>query len=123
MLKISNAFFEAAESRLQSEVGEVKGQKEKVMSSVVMRALIDFCRQSPDFAKAVVEGESFVDCMSAVAKGVGNSISDFDAYKKAVRFYFPKAEIVMQLTIKTETEQPPETKKPMGIVLNLQDYI
>lgn len=37
--------------------------------------------------------------MKKVAAGVGNSISDLDAYKKAVQFYFPGAEVRMQLTI------------------------
>lgn len=119
---LGNVFFEAAESRLQSEIGEVKGQKEKVMSSAVMKALLDFCRQSQEFAKAVVEGKSFVDCMTAVGKGVGNSISDLDAYKKAVKFYFPTAEVEMQLSINLQNCQQ-TAKKPAGIVLNLRDYV
>lgn len=58
-----------------------------------------FCRQDAEFAQAVVQGGSFADCMKKVAAGVGNSISDLDAYKKAVQFYFPGAEVRMQLTI------------------------
>ena len=37
--------------------------------------------------------------MASVAKDVGSSISDLDAYKKAVQFYFPGAEIEFQMKI------------------------
>ena len=66
---------------------------------------------------------------------MGNSISDLDAYKKAVRFYFPGAEIRMELTIdligeageepagragaKKETAAP---EKPKAIKLDLADF-
>ena len=69
------------------------------MASAVCAALKDFCLQDEEFAQAIVEGGSFSDCMNAVASGVGNSISDLDAYKKAVKFYFPGARIKMQMTI------------------------
>ena len=69
-----------------------------------------FCRQEPEFAQAVVQGPSFFECMKKVASGVGSSIKDLDAYKRAVQFYFPGAQVHMELTIdlvgeaaKTET--------------------
>jgi hypothetical protein len=74
-------------------------QKESAMKNDVRRALTDFCKQDEEFAQAVAQGGSFADCMKAVAKGVGNSISDLEAYTKAVQFYFPGAKIRMQMTI------------------------
>ena len=69
------------------------------MAAAVAEALKDFSRQDAEFAQAIVQGGSFADCMKAVAKGVGTAISDLDAYKKAVQFYFPGAKIRMQLFI------------------------
>lgn len=91
-----------------AERKQVKGQKETAMANAVLDMLHEFCIQSSVFAKAVAEGGSFADCMSAVAKGVGNSISDIDAYKKAVRFYLPGADIVVKMDIQTAAQSQKE---------------
>ena len=71
----------------------------KAMAAAVLNAVQEFCKQEPEFAQAVVQGGSFSECMKKVAAGVGSSISDLEAYKKAVQFYFPGAVVNMQLTI------------------------
>lgn len=102
----------------------VKGQKERVMANAVLMAVHDFCIQSKTFARAVAEGGSFVDCMSAVAKGTGNSISDLDAYKKAVQFYLPGADIKMEMTIKLPSEDAGQAPtQPQIISFNLADLL
>ena len=104
----------------------VKGQKEKVMAEAVAHTLQDFCRQEEEFAQAVVQGGSFQDCMAAVAKGVGQSISDLDAYKKAVQFYFQGAEIRWSMEIDLvgmAGHDEPKTERPAGIVLKLEDFL
>ena len=107
----------------------VTGQKETVMAPAVRKALSQFCRQDDEFSQAVVQGGSFPECMKAVAKGVGSSISDLDAYKKAVQFYFPGAEISMQMTIDligaAGKESPAATgpEEPKSMVLDLLDFI
>lgn len=88
-----------AHEKLQEERKSVSGSKEKAMADAVLAAIKDFCRQEPEFAQAVVQSGTFADCMKKVASGVGNSISDLKAYKKAAQFYFPGAEIHMALTI------------------------
>lgn len=98
MILMENWNTQAVE-KLNAEKISVAGQKEKAMSGAVLSTIKDFCRQDAEFAQAVVQGGSFADCMKKVAAGVGNSISDLDAYKKAVQFYFPGAEVRMQLTI------------------------
>ena len=70
-----------------------------IMKSAVKDTLADFCRQDDEFAQAVVQGGSFTDCMKAVAKNCGSGISDLEAYRRAVRFYFPGAEIRFQMTV------------------------
>jgi hypothetical protein len=118
-----------AEEKLQKEKKDVSGQKEKVMADAVYAQIRDFCMQDEEFAQAVVQGGSFADCMKAVAKNVGNYISDVDAYQKAVGFYFPGAKIRLQMTIdligKAATPVPAQVaapeKKPV-LTLNLADF-
>ena len=83
---------------------KVKSSSSKinVMMGPVCEALKSFCRQSEEFAQAVVQGGSVEECMKAVEKGAGSALSDLDAYKKAVKFYFPTATISFSMTINTE---------------------
>lgn len=86
--------------KLNKEQGEIKSNKEKAMAPAVKKALIDFAKQDSEFAQAIMEHTgTFADCMSAVAKGVGNYISDIEAYKKAVQFYFEGADISFSMTV------------------------
>lgn len=96
-----NKYTAEALAKLKKELPEIKGSKESAMKKAVAEALESFCRQDDGFAQAVVLGGSFPACMKAVAKGVGGSISDLDAYKKAVKFYFPEAEVRFTMTVET----------------------
>lgn len=120
--------------KLNAENKAFKGDnKAKAMRSAVLDALIGFCKQDNEFAQAVVQSDgTFSDCMAAVAKGVGQSISDLEAYKKAVQFYFPGAEVRFNMTIDligsaaidtdikmtTNTEQVDKTKSVLEISLD-----
>ncbi len=91
----------------------------QVMKDRVCEALTDFCRQDMEFSQAVVQGGTFEDCMKAVAKHCGNGISDLEAFRRAVQFYFPGAEIRFQMSIDLcgavqASEEP--------VVLNLADF-
>ena len=119
--------------KLDAEKKDVKGQRETAMKGAVLAAVKDFCVQDEEFAQAVVQGGTFAECMKKVAAGIGNSISDLDAYKKAVQFYFPGAEVKMQLTIDLigkaagETEavaaQPASVAEPPKVInLDLADF-
>lgn len=88
-----------AVDKINRERKNVTGQKEKLMAGEVFNVIKDFCLQDEEFAQAVVQGGNFADCMKQVAADVGDSISDLEAYKKAVQFYFPDAEIQMQMSI------------------------
>ena len=98
MIPMENWATQAYE-KLKKERPAVTGQKEKVMADAVLNAVQEFCKQEPEFAQAVAQGGSFADCMKKVAAGAGNAISDLEAYRKAVQFYFPGAAVKMQLTI------------------------
>lgn len=129
MIPFNNWATEAVD-KLKEGQKAVSGNKEKAMAHAVAARLESFCRQDAEFARAVAQGGTFADCMKAVANGVGSSISDLDAYKKAVRFYFPGAEVKMQLTISLTGEaampepvaaEPAPEQKPNIISLDLRD--
>ena len=117
------------------------GTKENVMKNAVRDALAEFCRQDTEFAQAVVQGGGFADCMKAVAKGIGGSISDLEAFRRAAQFYFPGADIAFHITVdlcasvseqgeperkpnqKTEPKPEPKPKSKTGaIVIDLTDF-
>lgn len=109
-------------AKTTEERKQVKGQKESAMANAVLDMVHEFCIQSSVFAKAVAEGGSFADCMAAVAKGVGNHISDIDAYKKAVRFYLPGADIAVKMDIQTAS-QPQREEPVQSMSLSLEDLL
>ena len=117
-------YCKKAKEKLDKEQKAVNGQKETVMAPAVKMALLDFCQQDEEFARAIVEGGSFDKCMKKVADGVGNSISDLEAYKKAVSFYFPGAGISMKMTIDLcDSVKDAKHIDGPGIVLNLSDFM
>lgn len=115
-----NIWYEQAEKRLKDEYGGVKGHKEGVMKGAVRDALLEFCRQNEEFAQAVAQGGTFTDCMAAVAKGVGGSISDLEAYRRAAAFYFDGAKVNFTMAIQMEPTEP--EAKQTGILLDLSDF-
>lgn len=107
-----------------------KDRRVRIMAGPVAEALKDFCRQSDEFAQAVVQGGDFPACMAAVAKGAGDALSDLEAYRRAVSFYFPGALVDMHLSIHMSAyESPAETAEteragePAGILLSLADFL
>ena len=115
-----SSWYEQAEKRLKDEYDKVKGQKESAMKSAVRDALLEFCRQNEEFAQAVAQGGSFPDCMAAVAKGVGGSLSDLEAYRRAAAFYFDGAKVHFAMTIRLEPAEPEPERS--GILLDLSDF-
>lgn len=125
MISLNN-WATQAHKKLEAEQKSVSGQKEKVMAAPVLAAIKDFCAQDEEFAQAVVQGGSFADCMKAVAAGVGNAISDIDAYRKAVEFYFPGAKIQVQMTIDLigDAAKPTQEEKQESgpVILDLMSF-
>lgn len=118
-------FRAEAVKKLDSECKAGKfDQKAGAMKTAVRDTLKNFCKQDGEFAQAVAQGGSFEDCMKAVAKNVGSSISDLEAYRRAVQFYFPGADIEMTMTVNlcasVEKAETPEKKD--SIVLDLSDF-
>lgn len=117
-------YKEQAIEKLRRERKNVKGQKELAMASAVVDALEDFCGQEEEFAQAVIQGEELSECMNAVAKGVGNSISDLEAFKRAVQFYFPGADVKFRMEIELCPGHNDRTAGgKSGMILNLDDFL
>ena len=123
-------YRQQASEKLNKEYKDCKGNRYvDAMKSAVKDALLKFIEQDNEFAQAIVQGGSFTDCMKEVAKGVGSSISDIDAYKRAVQFYFKGADISFTMVVKlnpheesTETAPAaPEEKPKSALSLSLDD--
>ena len=120
-----SVWYEQASKKLEDESKAVTGAKALAMRNAVKSALLDFCKQDDEFAKAVVQGKPFKACMEAVERAVnGNCISDLDAYRQAVSFYFPGAGIKMQMKIDLcdSVKDAPHPDGP-AIVLDLRDFL
>lgn len=100
-----NEWYERAKSKLEAEKSSGRyDQYAQVMKDRVCETLEIFCQQDGEFAQAVVQGGAFADCMIAVAAdaktfGNGHGIPDLEAFRRAVRFYFPGADVKFHMTV------------------------
>lgn len=93
-------YYDEAKKKLDAGVASRLDRYGEAMKHAVHDALLNFIAQDDEFAQAVVQGGSFEDAMKAVANGIKNqSISDMEAYGAAVKFFFPGAEIKVNMTI------------------------
>ena len=73
-----------------------------------------------------MQGGTLADCMKAVAKGVTNALSDLEAYKRAVQFYFDGATVqfVMKIALTPEeTEEEREPNRERGLLITLDEFL
>ena len=78
----------------------IVGQYQRAVAPKTAKALMEFCKQEPEFEQAIEQsGVDFQCCLDKVIKGVGESISDLEVYTKAVKFYFSTAIVHFHMTI------------------------
>ena len=128
-----NEWYEQAKRKLEAERASGKFDRYAgAMKNAVCEALDGFCRQDGEFAQAVVQGGTFEDCMKAVARNCGSSISDLEAFRRAVQFYFPGADVRFQMSVNlcasVETEEEPvpapaQVPKAERKILSLDDFL
>lgn len=123
-----NEWYEQAAKKLEAEKKSAAYDRYgNAMKEAVCEALDSFCQQDGEFAQAVVQGGTFGDCMKAVAKGCGNSISDLEAFRRAVRFYFPGADVKFHMTINlcadVEIDESGQASEATPKILNLDDFL
>lgn len=128
------SFYEQAEEKIRKELPAVRGQKEGAIKQACKDALLDFAGQNDEFAQAIVQGGTFADCMAAVCKGIGTSISDLEVFGRAAAFYFPGCKVRFEMRIDLvgdadpcqpgpAEEQRKEEPKKSGLILNLADFL
>lgn len=117
-------WYKQAKDKLEREAKAGNYDKYgSAMKTAVCEALLNFADQDSEFAQAIVQGGSFTDCMKTVTKGIGSSISDLEVYKKAVSFYFPGADIEMQMIIKLIPGEVNRKSNNEGLILDLNAFL
>lgn len=105
--------------KLKAEAKEFKGYPS--VRDGVLSALTNFCNQSEEFAKTIHESEkTFKGCMDSVLKAHGFCLSDIEAYRRAVAYYFETADISFEMTLHLNSE---EKAQKSAVVLNLFDML
>ena len=110
------------------DTSHIKGNAQSFIAEKTAQTLRQFCEQEQEFAQAVEQSEkSFQDCLDYVIKGIvkkgsTGSLSDLDAYNRAVKFYFPCAVVHQrfELDLIGNAETAPE-EKPFDF-MNLMDW-
>lgn len=114
---------EKALEKLEAERTSAKYDRyAQIMKDRVCETLADFCRQDGEFAQAVAQGGTFEACMKAVAKNCGTGISDLEAFRRAIRFYFPGAEVRFQMSIDLCGGGREQDGGTEAVLLTLEDF-
>jgi len=126
--QIVNEWYERAAKKLTEQNQSGKYDRyASAMKDAVCEALDSFCRQDGEFAQAVVQGGTFEDCMKEVAKNCGSALSDLEAFRRAVRFYFPGADVRFHMTVNlcadVEDQEPEQPPKAEHKILDLEDFL
>ena len=120
---ISSFIIRQAQEKIKTSGGKKLGRYENAVNSAVANALCEFCSQSEEFARAIIESDKTYDeCLTAICKGLGQSISDFDLYTKAVQFWFPGAVVEYKMTIRM-SEYEVEEEQHEDISLSLDSLL
>ena len=116
---ISSFIIRQAQEKIKISDEKKLGRYESAVNSAVSQTLKAFCDQSEEFARAIVESDNtYDDCLKAICKGLGQSISDFDLYTKAVQFWFPGAIVEYKMTIRMSEYELEEPKTDISLSLD-----
>ena len=98
---MENTNVSAAISKLTDELAAFKGNRYgEVVKDAVAEALMDFCNKSDAFASIVAASKrTLSDCVKEIMEGCGVAISDIEAYRRAVQFYCPEANVSFDMVI------------------------
>ena len=120
-----NEWYERAVKKLEAEKDSGNyGRHASAMKELVCEKMVLFSQQDAEFAQAVVQGGTFSDCMKEVAKNCGSAISDEEAIRRAVRFYFPGAGVTfLNLCADVEDEAEQQPARALPKILNLEDFL
>ncbi len=96
-----NDVITLALEKLEKEFEEkITNQIANAIKKESYETLVYFCKQDEEFAQAVYQSnKTFSECLNEIIKDVGRSISDIEAYRRMVKFYFSTAEIRFEMKI------------------------
>ena len=117
---------------------KIKGKYEQAVAKETAKALESFCEQEQEFEQAVEQSDkTFQECLSAICKGLSGSVSDFEIYSRAVKFYFSTATVHFHMSIDlsgdngheappitmTENKVDEKPKEASGLTVSLDDLL
>ena len=110
IIPIKQSWSSQATKKIDAELKDFKGDRyAEAVKKHVASTIKHFCEQNEAFAEVVFRTKrTLSDCCTEIMKGCGNSISDIDVYRGAVRNYFPNADIEFSMTIKINGDAPSE---------------
>ena len=126
MLLQSKSAADAAVRKITKGTKEIRGGKEGAVKDAVCAALVDFCRQSEEFADAVIAtGKTMKECITEIMRDVGSSISDVELYRRAVQFWLEGADVEAQLRVVLPAAKSPDVreKKKTVKILSLEELL
>ena len=102
------SFTKLAVEKIAAELKDFKGDRYGMaVKNHVASTITHFCEQNERFAEVVYKTKrTLSDCCAEIMKGCGQSISDIDVYRGAVRNYFPNADIDFHMTITLTGDAP-----------------
>lgn len=102
------SFTKLAVDKIAAELKDFKGDRYGMaVKNHVASTITHFCEQNERFAEVVYKTKrTLSDCCAEIMKGCGQSISDIDVYRGAVRNYFPNADIDFHMTITLTGDAP-----------------
>lgn len=104
--------IEEAVQKIKEGTKEVKGGKEGAVKDAVKEALVSFCHQSEEFSRAVVDtGKCMQECITEIMKGVGNSVSDVELYRRAVAFWMEGADVHAEIRVVLPDAKTPDVRE------------
>lgn len=110
----------------------IVGRHQRAVAPKTAKALMQFCEQETEFEQAIEQsGADFQRCLDEVVRGVDDSISDLEAYNKAVKFYFSTAVVHFHMTIDLSGDnghtEPPitmtQSKPKSSLSVSLDDLL
>ena len=102
------SYTKLAVDKIAAELKDFKGDRYGMaVKDHVASTITHFCEQNERFAEVVYKTKrTLSDCCAEIMKGCGQSISDIDVYRGAVRNYFPNADIDFHMTITLTGDAP-----------------
>lgn len=106
----TESYSHKAKEKIAEELKTFKGDRYAMaVKNHVASTLTHFCGQDERFAEVVYKTKrTLSDCCAQIMQGCGQSISDIDVYRGAVRHYFPNADIDFHMSITLKGEAPTE---------------